>query len=336
MKKITSLFYTLFIILLLSACADVAAQTISSDGTEPNEQQINSNATSSSESNSLVSELESLIGLLRNQVTELKNQNNTLDSQIQSLNNKIDELKEENMSVEDDISSLNSEIAGFTNKNTEFIIEISNLEEEITELENKSIELNDKIEYLEDEIVVGTTSNYNKSGKFYERLVTNMVDCSQFHHASSSDSLGVPILIDFPEDDVCFICEVEDGVFYAGTHLQIQREKKIVLYPEPNNYWYTDDDLEHHADTGFWWASTSSNNQKQQDFIQVIITKEDHIIGYAVIKIQILGPATYAEAITLKSVVIPRIGDEYQNVTTEQVELAINEIKLLNTPVEEE
>ena len=163
-----------------------------------------------------------------------------------------------------------------------------------------------------------------------------MVDCSQFHHIPSSSSLGVPILIDFPEDDVCFICEVEDGVFYAGTHWQIQREKKIILYPEPNNYWYPDDDLEHHADTGFWWASTSSNNQKQQDFIQVIITKEDHIIGYAVIKIQIQGPSMYADAITLKSVVIPKIGDEYQNITTEQVELAINEIKLLNTPVEEE
>ena len=191
------------------------------------------------------------------------------------------------------------------------------------------------MKYLENEIKVGLTSNYNKVGMFYEKEVNDMVDCSQFYYASSSSSLGTPILIDFPEDDVCFICEVEDGVFYAGTHLQIQREKKIVLYPEPNNYWYPDDDLEHHADTGFWWASTSSNNQKQQDFIQVIITKEDHIIGYVVIKIQIQGPG-YGNAITLKSVVIPKIGDEYQNITTEQVELAINEIKLLNTPVEEE
>ena len=319
MKKLTLLFFALFIVFLLSACADITTLTIDFNNTQSKDTLINVNdventTITSNDSNSIISELESLINELKNQVSELKKQNDSLTSQIESLSNELDELKEENKTHNSEILELNNEI------------EKINSEKEA---------LQKRITYLEDERKVGLTSNYNKVGQFYEKEVNDMVDCSQFYYASSSSSLGVPILIDFPEDDVCFICEVEDGVFYAGAYWQIQREKKIVLYPEPNNYWYLDDDLEHHADTGFWWASSSSNNQKQQDFIQVIITKEDHIIGYAVIKIQILGPG-YGNAITLKSVVLPKIGDEYQNVTLEQVQLAINAVILLNTPVEEE
>lgn len=339
MKKITSLFYTLFIILLLSACADVAAQTISSDDTEPNEQQINSNATSSSESNSLVSELESLIGLLRNQVTELKNQNNTLDNQIQSLNNKIDELKEENMSIEDDISSLNSEIAGFTNKNTEFIVEISNLEEEITELENKSIELNDKIEYLEDEIVVGTTSNYNKVGKFYEKEVDGMVD--YYNYNKSHEVAGMYFYLNYPDKDIVFRVHSDSSDFISPPNGSGERASNYIeITPDPNGFlFYVDEDTSKLEDAVVSWCWAMNTIPKDYYFMDVIIMKDDNILGFVVLKMidrLVELPVGLYNATTLKSVVLPKIGDEYQNVTLEQVNLAINEVILLNTPVEEE
>ena len=72
MKKLTSLFFTLFIVLLLSACTDVAAITIGSNSIESNEQQISSDAASSSEPNSLVNELESLITELSSEISELR------------------------------------------------------------------------------------------------------------------------------------------------------------------------------------------------------------------------------------------------------------------------
>ena len=365
MKKLTLLFFALFIVLLLSACADITTLTIDSNNTQSKDTLIKVNdvtntTITSNDSNSIKSELESLINELKNQVSELKNQNDSLTSQIESLSNELDELKEENKTHNSEILELNNEISELTSRMTELEGELDNLnnqleelKEEITTHNSEILELNNEIEkinsekealqnritYLENEIKVGLTSNYNKVGKFYEVEVDGMVD--YYTYNKSHEVAGMYFYLNYPDKDIVFRVHSDSSDFISPPNGFGERASNYIeITPDPNGFlFYVDEDTSKLEDAVVSWCWAMNTIPKDYYFMDVIIMKDDNILGFVVLKMIdrfVELPVGLYNATTLKSVVLPKIGDEYQNVTLEQVELAINEIKLLNTPVEEE
>ena len=407
MKKLTLLFFALFIVFLLSACADITTLTIDSNNTQSRDTLINLNdventTITSNDSNSIISELESLVNELKNQVSELKSQNDSLTSQIESLSNELDELKEENKTHNSEILELNNEISELTSRMTELQGELDNLNNQLSELkeentthdseilelnneiseltsrmtelegeldnlnnqlselkeentthDSKILELNNEIEkinsekeilqnrisYLEDEIKVGLTSNYNKVGKFYEKEVDGMVD--YYNYNKSHEVAGMYFYLNYPDKDIVFRVHSDSSDFISPPNGSGERASNYIeITPDPNGFlFYVDEDTSKLEDAVVSWCWAMNTIPKDYYFMDVIIMKDDNILGFVVLKMidrLVELPVGLYNATTLKSVVLPKIGDEYQNVTLEQVNLAINEVILLNTPVEEE
>ena len=323
MKKLTLLFFALFIVFLLSACADITTLTIDFNNTQSKDTLINVNdventTITSNDSNSIISELESLINELKNQVSELKKQNDSLTSQIESLSNELDELKEENRTHNREILELNNEI------------EKINSEKET---------LQNRITYLEDEIKVEHTSNYNKVGKFYEVEVDGMVD--YYTYNKSHEVAGMYFYLNYPDKDIVFRVHSDSSDFISPPNGFGERASNYIeITPDPNGFlFYVDEDTSKLEDAVVSWCWAMNTIPKDYYFMDVIIMKDDNILGFVVLKMidrLVELPVGLYNATTLKSVVLPKIGDEYQNVTLEQVQLAINAVILLNTPVEEE
>ncbi len=347
---IVLLILSLFI---LSSCTEEASSTTTlnditttlnditttmSGSTTSTETHAQEEITTTSKDNSLIELLEHLVSDIKKQINELiieteelGFENNELTTQIGSLETQINNLKEQNTALSNRSLEIIDKIEELNNETSEYNNQISELKNQTLELLEQTNNLNDMYKHLGDKLYVGLNYTYNEIGMFYEKDVDDMIDCSHYNYNSGRSSLGTPILLDFPYDnDVYFIIKAERGEFIAGIHWEIQREKEIILYPEPNNYWYPDDDLEHHADTGFWWGP---DGPITSDFIQIIIMKEDIIVGYAVIKIQEYSSSSSSTfAVLLKSAIIPTIKGE--TVTKKQVQTVINSIITENRKIE--
>lgn len=292
--------------------------------------------TTTSKDNSLIELLEHLVSDIKKQINELiieteelGSHNNELTTQIGSLETQINNLKEQNTALSNRSLEIIDKIEELNNETSEYNNQISELKNQTLELLEQTNNLNDMYKHLGDKLYVGLNYTYNEIGMFYEKDVDDMIECSHYNYNSGRSSLGAPILLDFPYDnDVYFIIKAERGKFIAGTHWQIQNEKELVLNPE-SLIWHLDD-IEYHPDVVFWWRP---DGPITSDFIQIIIMKEDIIVGYAVIKIQEYSSTSSGTfAVLLKSAIIPTIKGE--TVTKKQVQTAINSIITENRKIE--
>ena len=102
-----------------------------------------------------------------------------------------------------------------------------------------------------------------------------------------------------------FECSVDNGNLKASS---TQYVKNLVAKPDDTIYWQTDATIE-------------------QAFIEIILKIEDNIVGYAVIEILQNNTSVDYKASVCKSALIPKVNDEYQNVTEKQVKTAIEKAK---------
>ena len=65
------------------------------------------------------------------------------------------------------------------------------------------------------------------------------------------------------------------------------------------------------------------NSEKEVVWLEFINQKDSHILGYAVVKVNRISQSYY-EPEVVKAVTFPKVNDEYQTVTEEQVNLLIN------------
>jgi hypothetical protein len=114
-----------------------------------------------------------------------------------------------------------------------------------------------------------------------------------------------------PEENAVFECAAEKGFFSDGKDIQKDRDQQeIIVKPGGTILWHP------------------SFKYPEQDFVNIILKIEDKIIGYAVIGINVFyGHNGFYELKLLRSALIPKVDGEYQNVTEEQINAAIERAK---------
>ena len=80
--------------------------------------------------------------------------------------------------------------------------------------------------------------------------------------------------------------------------------------------------------TIYWiyWANDEEGmhiSENETIWLEIVNRKDSQIIGYAVVKVTRIGESNY-EPEVVKAVTFPKVNDEYQTVTEEQVNLLIN------------
>ncbi|MDD4540805.1 MAG: hypothetical protein PHR78_01360 [Eubacteriales bacterium] len=152
----------------------------------------------------------------------------------------------------------------------------------------------------------------------------NSAWCEALNHAP-----GLPIKLSWPEegDNVEFDISTERGSFLAlASNNWYQRWQKQSVANESTLY----------------WINRSADNDdyviKGNDFIKIITREDDHLLGYAVIRIDSTEETENAfyKPLLLKSVFFPKVEGEYQNVTEEYVQSKIRELTTERKPDEGE
>jgi AMMECR1 domain-containing protein len=116
------------------------------------------------------------------------------------------------------------------------------------------------------------------------------------------------IMVKHPNENAVFECKAIDGRLWL---LGPEYQKNLSVKP---------------GDKFRWDEFNVSGPLLTHDFVEIIIKMEKNLIGYAVIEINRIASLTY-NAVVLKSVLFPQIDGEYQNVSEEYVEAAIEKIK---------
>lgn len=159
---------------------------------------------------------------------------------------------------------------------------------------------------------------------------------------------GLPIKLQYPTDDVVFEISVDSGSFIgwddkplkpnevydsSKSSLNILGQKFTLLKPQ-NIYWQ---DVEWESYDNISSYKGSFPVQPEKAYVDILIKKDEHIIGYAVIEIYMdsKDSLNYFAKI-LKSVSFPEINGEHQKVSHEYVRGKIDKIKgNKNLPVTE-
>lgn len=320
MKKLTSLFFTFFIVLLLSACTDVAAITIGSNNIESNEQQISSDAASSSEPNSLVNEFESLITELISEISELRfemylleNKKSNLINQISNLQEELSELENQNTGLYLEYTSLDNIIEDLKSQQLELKSRLASLKEEYQELSTNNHEFLNRLEELERKINIRIVCDYNNDGHFLEEDNSDWV-LNLFSNNSDLTEWFNYIFVDYPSKSAEYTFSCSKGLLGEKKNTPLAKELKLTAKNnsgEQTCFWFPDEDIEN-------------------EFVQVVIEKDDDIVGYAVlkaIKVEIRG-VEIPKLLLLKGALISVIDDN--KVTIEQVQSSIDAIKARN------
>jgi hypothetical protein len=131
-----------------------------------------------------------------------------------------------------------------------------------------------------------------------------LVELSVWHFTSGIMNNRIKMI--YPDANAVFCCTVNEGRFNpwaAGSYVQ---EKNV-----------------YSGETIYWQASGADI---EGAFVEIVLKKEENIIGYAVIEIYKRTGVTH-EAVVLKSVLFPPVSGKYQDVSEEYVKAAIEEIK---------
>ena len=145
--------------------------------------------------------------------------------------------------------------------------------------------------------------------KIIEEEAMDMVDCSLFRYSDSMDWTGEPITLYYDDDSATIECSVEVGCLLLTGPVY---SKKATLKPGH----------------GFYWQKNVSD-EIEQAYIDLVWKMGEHIVGYAVVEIyhDTAVTAYVYRARRIKCVSYPKIDGEYQSITQEQIDIAIEQAK---------
>ena len=150
---------------------------------------------------------------------------------------------------------------------------------------------------------------------------------------------GLPIKLQYPTEDVVFDISVDAGSFVGRDDTPLQPNEvydstkssfeffgqKFTLLKPQNIYWQ---DLEWESYDNISSYNGSFPVQPEKAYVEILIRKDEHIIGYTVIKIYMHSKDSLSYlAKILKSVSFPKINGEYQKISYEYVRDKIDTIK---------
>ena len=107
------------------------------------------------------------------------------------------------------------------------------------------------------------------------------------------------------ENAVC-ICTAEKGYFVSENHEVV---KSLSLMPNKKIH----------------YQHTTPARDSFVDFVKIVVKEDEHIIGYAVIKVTMGYMHCVGEVV--KSALFPQVDGEFQNVTQEQIDIIIENFK---------
>ena len=145
-----------------------------------------------------------------------------------------------------------------------------------------------------------------------EKSVNNMIELHTWYFTS-----GLPnnaIKVKHSDNDVDFICAVDKGRLWRfDTH---EFGKNATVKTGSTIYWdYFDEDEE---------------SEVSETYLEIVLKKNDIIIGYAVIHIERIQNSLDYSAKVLKSALFPKVSGQYQKVSEEYVKATIEKIKADN------
>lgn len=131
---------------------------------------------------------------------------------------------------------------------------------------------------------------------------------------------GLPLELSYPDEYVNFTVRTSDGVFRNNVNGESKFYGKEVELP--NN-------------STIYWNNLSDNNENEllfniTSYLDIIIRSNEHIVGYAVIKIYPITEFKQGHVYSakmLKSVSFPKVDGEYQNISLDFIESEILNIK---------
>jgi hypothetical protein len=123
------------------------------------------------------------------------------------------------------------------------------------------------------------------------------------------------IIVNHPNDDAVFECKVNNGRFRPLSSLEFYDDDEKKVRAKPGRI------LE-------WWKGLY--NTTEHDFVEIVLKLDENIIGYAVVDVikryDRIGYPQW-DALVLKSVLFPQADGEYQNISEEYVQTAIEKVK---------
>lgn len=128
----------------------------------------------------------------------------------------------------------------------------------------------------------------------------------EYYSFAMSSVPGVPIVLKHPDNEVIFQCTINKGSFEyykqtASTTAEVGEK--------------------------IFWCPESTKESTKHAYIDIVVKKDINIVGYMVIEV-IKKEETYAFVPKLlKASSFPKINDEYQNITDDQIKILINEVK---------
>ena len=147
--------------------------------------------------------------------------------------------------------------------------------------------------------------------EFVEERTENMIELHTWFFTSGL--LNNAIKVKNSDENAIFACSVDKGCF--GAKNNAQAKKNLIIKSGETVYWSAFD--------------LDTESKIMQAYVEIIVNVDDNIIGYAVIEINIIkeNSLDYSANI-IKSVLFPKIGGQYQNVSREHVKTMIEKIKM--------
>lgn len=147
------------------------------------------------------------------------------------------------------------------------------------------------------------------TGGLEEVADNNMIELHTWFFTS-----GVPnnaIKLNHTESDVNFICTVDKGRLW--NYELHEFDKYLVVKTGSTIYWDSYDEDE--------------EINKYDSVLEVVLKKDDRIIGYAIIEIESIKESLDYKANVLKSALFPKVNGQYQEVTEEYIKAKFEKLK---------
>jgi len=144
---------------------------------------------------------------------------------------------------------------------------------------------------------------------------------------------GLPISFFFPEEDMVLDITLSNGVFYDWNR-NLNPDGSYQANRESNGYFERRFTIKNNRT--IYWRPFNRNNETREVFplkgnrayVDIIMKQEEHIVGYAVICIDLVRESPPGhEAYLVEAVRFPKILGRYQEITEDYVQQQIEKVK---------
>jgi hypothetical protein len=151
----------------------------------------------------------------------------------------------------------------------------------------------------------------------FEEAEAELVEVNFYHQPGMTYQLQY-IMMTYPDENVFFNCSADNGLLSVNSRNTIDLAKNASV-PSGKYIWWHDLEI---GEDGKYFQSLDYGSA----FIEIVLRVGENIIGYAVVEPYWVQSDGF-HANLLKSVLFPQVDGEYQNVSEEYVNAAIEKIK---------